>query len=158
MPGALAEAVRRAARRQVPRAPSDLEEEVVRCLGGGLVGRIMECLAGWSKLERGVEWSVSWPSAGGDATVVHGRAEFLVRDGDGVWSVVTVSPPGATPALERLRWVLSARAAADRGLAPLGSGWRVVLDEQGDFRREERFDDAAVEAALRSALESIGRG
>jgi ATP-dependent helicase/nuclease subunit A len=159
MPGALAGAVRRAARRQVPRAPTDLEDEVVRRLGGGLVGRVMECLAGWSKLERGVEWSVSWPPpAGGDATVVHGRAEFLVRDGDGVWSVVTVSPPGATPALERLRWVMSARAAADRGLAPLGSGWRIVLVEQGDFRREERFDDAAVEAALRAALESIGNG
>jgi hypothetical protein len=158
MPGALTAAVRRAARRQVPRAPDDLEKEVVRYLGGGLAGRLEEYLAGWSKLERGIEWSVSWPGAGGHATVVHGHAEFLVRDRDGTWTVVTVSPPGATPALERLRWVLSARAAAQRGLAPLGRGWRVVLDEQGHFRREERFDDAAVEAALQSALESIGKG
>jgi hypothetical protein len=144
--------VRKAARRQVPRASADLEEEALRLLQAGLSDPFVQRLAGSSKLERGVEWTVSGPPVARGATVVHGRTEFLSRDGDGVWSVVTVSPPGAPEALERLRWVMSARAAAGRGLAPIGPGWRIELGVPAVLRGEDGFDDEAVESALRATL------
>ena len=151
-PGGLVGSVRKAARRQVPRAPADLEEETLRLLQAGLSDPFVQRLAGSSKLERGVEWTVSGPPVARGATVVHGRTEFLSRDGDGVWSVVTVSPPGAPEALERLRWVMSARAAAGRGLAPIGPGWRIELGVPAVLRGEDGFDDEAVESALRATL------
>jgi len=160
-PGGLAAALGRAARQQVPMASVELIDEARRRLGPWLEEGPRGRLAGSSRLHRGVESGLVWPGGEGlPPVVLRGRADFLVRDADGVWSVLIISPPGPAEVLERLRWVVGARAAVDRGLVPMGPGWRVDLSDGGGPRRESGHDDRAVDEALEAAvrhLAEVGR-
>jgi hypothetical protein len=98
---------------------------------------------------------VTWPASGDTATVFRGSTEFFARDASGSWRAVVFSTPGAVEPVERLRLLLSARAAEALGLGPIVQGWRVRLGE--GVRGEDRFDDPTLAAAVRAALDALAR-
>jgi len=149
----LAEAARLAARRQVPMAHADLVAETVGLLAPWLKGALGESLARAAAVERGVAWTVVWPqdgAGGGGSTVFHGRTEFFTRDVGGAWRAVVFSPPGASEPVERLRLLLSARAADALNYGPVVQGWRVRLDD--GLHGEEIFNPPVLESAVDEAL------
>ena len=125
----LAPAARRAARRQVPVAHGAVVDEAVRLAAACLEGRLGTLLTTSESVVRGFEWCVRWPEGRPATTTVRGRADFLARDAQGTWTAVVVSPPGADRTSERLRLLLSARAAKAQGYEPLGQGWLVTPGE-----------------------------
>lgn len=153
---ALADAARRAARRQDPVAHADLADEAVRLLEPWVAGQFGADLASSSAVERGAEWTVAWPDPAGESTVFRGRTEFLAREPGGAWRVLTFSTPGASEPVERLRLLLSARAATVLGLGPVAAGWRVRLGE--GLHGEEVFGDGALAAAVRAVLAELAPG
>lgn len=150
---ALAAAARRAARRQDPVARDDLRDEAVALLAPWLTGKFGTDLASSASLERGAEWTVSWPSTGDDATVFRGTTEFFARDASGSCFAITFSTPGAPDPVERLRLLLSARAAEGLGFGPVVRGWRVRLGD--GLHGEESFDDATLASAVRAAFKAL---
>ena len=102
-------------------------------------------------IERGMAWTLLWPPDSAESTVWRGRTEFLARDDAGTWRAVVFSLPGANEAVERLRLLLSARAADALGFGPVVKGWRVRLG--GASVVETSFDDRAIDEAVRAVLD-----
>jgi ATP-dependent helicase/nuclease subunit A len=151
---ALADAARRAARRQDPVARADLVAEALGLLEPWIAGRLGKDLASASALERGGEWAVTWPPDGRDeATVFRGTTDVFARDAGGSWRAWVFSTPGASAPVERLRLLLSARAAEPLGLGPVVQGWRVGLGD--GLIGEESFGDEVIAAAVRDALAAV---
>ena len=148
---ALAEAARIAAPRQEPLAHHDLVSEAVALLGRVVEGRIGAGLARAPAVERGMAWTMVWPPDSSDSTVWRGRTEFFARDDAGTWRAVVFSLPGANEAVERLRLLLSARAADALGFGPVVKGWRVRPG--GVSLSETSFDDRAIDEAVRAVLD-----
>jgi ATP-dependent helicase/nuclease subunit A len=146
---ALPEILRSVARRQTPVASTALVEEALSVLASVVGVDLGARLASAATVERGVEWTASRPNPGGDPTVVTGRTEFFARDRDGTGLVVVVSAPGAAPAVERLRLLLSARVAAPLGFGPVAEAWHVSLGAGVQLVRT--FDEPALAQAFREA-------
>jgi ATP-dependent helicase/nuclease subunit A len=162
----LDEVARRAARRQSPTASPALAAEVADVLRPWLAGPLGERLGRSSVVHRGVEWTLSWPHnpeyrgpgvgdtnpGNAHSTVFQGRADFIVNEDSGEWTVVNFSPAGASGAVERLRLLLSVRAAESMGFSPIGQVWRAGLDGSG-LSGETDFSDAAIDEAVAAILE-----
>ncbi|GAC1472776.1 MAG: hypothetical protein NVSMB9_20410 [Isosphaeraceae bacterium] len=144
------------ARRQDPPVQGDLVREALTELQPWLSGPLGEGLARATVVERGVEWTLTWPPGATGSTVFHGRTEFFARDSHGSWRAVVFSPPGATEALERLRLLLSARAAGALGFGPVVEGWRIELGK--GLLGEEEFDDERIATTVREALAEVRTG
>src|SRR5207249_5478614 len=102
---------------------------------------------------RAVSWTIAWPPDDPDATIYEGQLDVSYRDGRGDRHVLVLSLAEAPEAQERLRLLLSARAAAELQDGPIARGWRVRLGPRGGLHGEEAFDDAAIERAIRAFLE-----
>lgn len=152
---ALAEATRRAGRRQDPVARGDLVEEVVTLLSPWLAGPLGAEIAGATVLERGPTWAVSWSISEDEPIVFQGATDFFTRDAKEVGRALTFSLPGASEPLERLRLLLSARAAVALGLGPIREAWRIQLGDA--VHGETSFDDQTIDLAVRDALSSLFR-
>jgi ATP-dependent helicase/nuclease subunit A len=152
----LADVARLAARRQEPRAQADLVDEATKLLRQWLGGSLGERLARAGAVKRNVAWNVVAPTdavAPSGSTVFLGRAEFYTRESPGAWTAYVFSPPGASDTAERLRLLLSARAAEALGMGPVVQAWRVRLDGGGVSGEDKFGDDVVVEAAVAATLD-----
>jgi ATP-dependent helicase/nuclease subunit A len=152
-PAAVDAVARRAGTRQDPVAHPELIEAAVSLLAPWLASTLVPALIAAADVERGFEWTISWPPDSVDSTVIHGRSEFLIRRAPGESELVVVSDPTAPEAWERLRLLLSVRAAALLGFGPVFRAWRVRLGDLGGIETKEDFSDRAIDAAITSALE-----
>jgi ATP-dependent helicase/nuclease subunit A len=149
-------AAARAARRHDPMAPRRLIDEAIDRLGPWLDGAVGRELAVAASVERSVGWTVAWPPEGPGATVFRGAIDLVCRDREGSARVVVFGPVAAPEPRERLRLLLSARAADALGLGPVRGAWRVRLGPGGGLRAEEVFDAIAVDEAVRACFEGAG--
>jgi ATP-dependent helicase/nuclease subunit A len=144
------------ARRQNPAATRELVSEVVDGLRPWLGGPLAKALRNASDVKRGFEFTLAWPLVAngqgpGDGTVFQGRAEWLVRDASGSWTVVTFCPQNSPESIERLRLLLSVRAAGALGFAPVVAGWRLVSGSD-EIEIEEDFASPTIDAAVAEVL------
>jgi hypothetical protein len=141
----------RLARRADPLASDRLVDEAIAWLLPWIDGRIGRTMAGMDRLERSIAWTLAWPPDTTDGTVFEGRIDLLGRAPGGDATLLIFSDPTAHEPRERLRALLSARAANALGLGPVRQAWRVVLGPGGGLRGEDRFDSGAIAEALRAA-------
>ncbi len=142
----------RVARRHDPLAPRRLIDEAIDRLVPWLDGPVGRELAGAASVERSVSWTLAWPPEGPDATVFRGAIDLACRDREGVARVVVVGPPAAPGPRERLRLLLSARAADALGLGPVRTACRIRLGHGGGLHGEELFDAIAIDEAVQVLL------
>ncbi|MBV8232271.1 MAG: UvrD-helicase domain-containing protein, partial [Planctomycetaceae bacterium] len=153
-PRALARAATQAARWHDPLAPTSRVDEAIACLKPWIGGRIGQDVAGSEATERGVAWTITWPPDAVDSTVFRGVADLVTKDRQGELQVLLFSIAGASESRERLRLLLSARAAESLGLGRVRRGWRIRLGPGRGLSGEECFDAAAIDAAVRETLDT----
>src|SRR5581483_4585600 len=110
----LNEAAQRAGRKMALGPSSGLVDEAIDRLSPWLAGPFGERLRDAKSIERSVEWSLAWPADVANATVFHGRADFVIQEHSGEWMVVNVCLAEANAARERARVLLAARALTAR--------------------------------------------
>jgi len=146
-PGQVARIAAREGLRQLPVAPSALVGEAIDRLSAWSRSPLAREIARSAEVRRGFDWSVARPP-GVDATVFRGRGDYAYRGPSGQLHLVIVSDPGASEARERVRLLLSARAADRFGLGPVRQAWWVRLGPGGGLSGSDRFDDGAVDEAV----------
>jgi hypothetical protein len=149
-------AAARAARRLDPMAPDRLIDEAIDRLGPWLDGPVGRELAEATTVERSVGWTVAWPPEGPEGTVFRGAIDLVCRDREGAARVVVFGSPAASGPRERLRLLLSARAADALGPGPVRGAWRVRLGPGGGLQAEDLFDAIAIDEAVRACFDGGG--
>ncbi len=149
----LARVAAQVARRYDPMAPPRRLAEAIECLKPWIRGRIGQGLAGSDATGHRVAWTIAWPPDSADATVFRGVIDLVMKDPQGDLQVLVFSIAGASEPRERLRLLLSARAAEALGLGRVMQGWRIRLGPSGGLSGEERFDAPIINAAVREVFE-----
>lgn len=139
---------RRAARSLSPTANWRLVNEAVEQLTPWLEGQLGDELRKAKAVERGLEWSLEWPADVGTPTVFHGRYDIAFQDSLGEWRIVNVCQAAAPKPRERLRLLLSARAAVARALQPVRQAWNIRLGSDDGRTVVSRFEDEAIRDAI----------
>jgi ATP-dependent helicase/nuclease subunit A len=107
-----------------------------------------------AEVVRDLRWTLADPGSPRDPMLYVGSIDLAIRTPDGAWRLIAVSDSQAPLARERLRLLLSARFAAELGLAPVAEAWCVRLGPDGEIRREAAFSDREIaEATAASSLE-----
>jgi ATP-dependent helicase/nuclease subunit A len=146
-------AAAKAAQRLDPLAPRRLIDQAIARLEPWLDGPIGRELAAASSIERSLPWTLAWPPDGGNSTIFQGRIDLVFRDSKRFAQVLCFSDSTASEPRERLRLLLSARAADAFGLGPVCRGWQIRLGLGGSLRGEELFDAIAIEESLENYFE-----
>jgi hypothetical protein len=107
---------------------------------------------------RAVPWTIAWPPGAPDATVFEGCLDLAYRDGRGAWHVLGLGTAETPGARDRLRLLLSIRAAAARDDGPIARGWRIRLGPGGGLHGEDAFDDAEIDRAIRACAAGSSGG
>jgi ATP-dependent helicase/nuclease subunit A len=142
----------RAARLQDPVSPSGLVAEAVDRLTRWARLPLAREIARSREVRRSFPWAISWPSRG-ESTLFQGRGDVAYRQPTGELCLAILSDPSASEALERLRLLLSARAATGLGLGPLRQAWWVRLGPGGGLIGFDRFEADEIDRAVVEALE-----
>jgi ATP-dependent helicase/nuclease subunit A len=151
-PKKLAAIADREARAQVPASPPSVVAAARDRLAPWIAGRLARELARAPEARRAIPWAVAWPPDDPEPTVVRGQLDLAYRDARGDWCLIVVADPAAPEAAERLRLLLSARAAAAVGIGPIVRGWRVRLGPAGGLSGEESFGPDEIERAYEACL------
>ena len=150
-PARIASIAARAARVQDPVSPSSLIREAVERLAAWVRSPLAREIAGSGEFHRSIPFAVPWPR-GGPSTLFQGRGDFAYRLPSGDLGLVLLGDPSACEARERLRLILSARAALVMGLGEVRQAWWVPLGKRGGLIGFDRFDDLAVDRAVDDVL------
>jgi len=140
-----------AGRRQDPVSPAALIAQAVDRLAAWSRTPLARDLARSREVRRGFEWTLVGP-APNEATVFRGRGEFHYRDPAGELCLLQVSDPAASEPLELLRLLLTAHATERMGMGPIRRAWWLRLGPGGGLRGLDRFDDPALNEAIRLAF------
>jgi ATP-dependent helicase/nuclease subunit A len=143
------------ARRESPAAPPRLVSEAIERLGDRLAGIGREILAA-KEVRRDLPWSITWPEASPDATVIVGRIDLAYRDAKGSWHLLHVADASAPRDRELLRMALSARVAPRLGLGTIARAWLLTHGPEGTLTGEDRFGDDDIASLLAPITTSGG--
>ena len=147
-PGRVSSIAGRAARTQEPVSPSGLVREAIERVSTWARSPIAREIAKSVEVHRAFRWSSRWPS-GGESTSFQGVGDFLYRKPAGGLALVILSDPTAADVREGLRLHLSAWAARAMGWGEVEQAWWVRLGPGGGLAGFDRFDDEAIDRAVR---------
>ena len=99
-------------------------------------------------LERAVSWSVTWPRDEAQSTVFLGRTEYSAMGADETCEIVNVCAVESPESLERLRLLLSARAAEGLGWGKVVKASLIRLGKETTVIVLDNFSDRAIEDAV----------
>lgn len=155
--GTAEEAVRRAVRKEGLFCSERVQGGAIRVLSAWLSEMVKGELARSTEVVRGMRWTLAWPPEGGESvTVFQGRTELILGGEGGDWRVMNFSAQGAREPVERLRLLLSARAAESVGHGPVVGAWR--CGAEGGEEVEGAFGDEVVDEVLREVIEGLRIG
>ena len=146
----------RLASRQVPAANAALIEAAIRWLEPWPATWLFQRLSALTEeaIKRHQVWTVPWPSPDQPTILFRGFCDLLARGRRDVWHPVLLTSARSVVEADRLRLLLSLKAAA----ATLGMGpaWWVLPGEDGQLNVEILIGDTAsqIEATIRTMLET----
>jgi ATP-dependent helicase/nuclease subunit A len=153
----LAACAHRAARLQAPAASAQLVAEAIDVLSTWLDTPLAREIGDAAEIHRAVPWTIAWPVDSPEPTVYEGQIDFLFRDSAGDWCLAAMSDAAVSETRERLRILLSARAARELGVTRIARGWRIRLGPHGGVSREDRFGKREIERAIQVVLGELSR-
>ncbi len=151
---ALAAVCARLAVRQVPAAGSSLITEALQWLEGWTSSplfhelcRVSESASDSRKrgaIQRDCRWTLEWSDRGAGPIVIHGQLDVVYRDSSGAWRPVLLGTAAAADPVDRLRLLLSARAARQLGFDPVGPAWRLTRCDDGKLTLEQHTEQTGA--------------
>jgi hypothetical protein len=151
-PGGPSAVAERAARQQDPAAPPSIVRAALERLTPWLEGPMARSIMRAAEVRRAIPWTIAFPIEHPEPTVFQGQIDFAFRARGGRWQLANLASAEAKATGERLRLLLSAHAASDLGIDPMGQGWSVRLGLEGGLIGEEQFGSVDVEQAIRAYL------
>ena len=151
-PTAIDEVSKRISRRCDPLILDFMRLEAVEQVRAWIEGSPGRKLVNFKKLMRGFDWSFAWPPDSDRAAVFLGRAEFLAKRENGTCEIVNFCLTGVAAPVERVRLLLSARAAEALGYGNVLKGWCVGPGSESDFIVKENFNDHVIAEAIDALL------
>ena len=146
-PGRLDAIARWAARLQDTVSPSGLVAEAVDRLSAWVRSTLAREIRKSVEVRRSFAWVLAWPREN-EPTVFQGRGDFFYRRPDGDRCLVMIGDSSASEPRERLRLLLSARAAEGLGLGVVRQAWWVRLGPGGGLVGVDGFGDEAIDSAI----------
>ena len=146
-PKRLEAVAQRAARLQDPVSPDRLIDEAIARVDAWARSPLGREVARSAEVIRAFPWQVRRP-VGGDPTLFRGRGDFLYRRTSGEFGLVILSDPSATEPRERLRLLLSARAAGELGHGVVTRADRVRFGEGGSQVDLREFDESSIDRMM----------
>ena len=140
------------ARRFDPFISDFMRRESVEQVRAWIEGSPGRELVNFKKLMRGFDWSFAWPPDSDRATVFFGRTEFLAERENGTCEIVNFCQTDVTSPVERVRILLSARAAEAVSYGNVLKGWCVGPGSESRFILEENFNHHVITEAINELL------
>ena len=153
-PAALDEVSKRVARRCDPLILDFMRLEAVEQVRAWIEGSPGRKLVNFKKLMRGFDWSFAWPPGSDRPTVFLGRAEFIAKRENGTCEIFNFSLTDVTAPVERVRLLLSARAAEALKYGSVLKGWCVGPGSESGVVVEEIFNDHMIAEAINALFSS----
>jgi ATP-dependent helicase/nuclease subunit A len=152
--GRLAMVAARASRLQDPVSPDRLVQQAIGLIEGWSRSTLGREIAKASEVYRAFPWVVRGP-AEGESTLFQGRGDFLYRRATGELGLVIFSHPASEDLRERLRLLLSTRAAGELAQGVVSRAWWVHLGEAKKTVEVSKLDEASID---RTVVEFIHEG
>jgi hypothetical protein len=146
-PDRIASIAARSARLQDPVTPANLVAEAVERLANWARLPLAREIHKTATVSRSFPWRIAWPPEG-QATLFEGRGDFVYRRPDGEPCLVILSDQAASEPRERLRLLLSARAAKELELGSIRQAWWVRFGMKVELVGFDRFDAPEIDRAV----------
>ncbi len=142
----------RAARVQDPVSPDGLIKEAIGRIEGWSRSALGKEVARASEVFRAFPWVIRR-----DSTLFQGRGDFLYRRAKGELGLVILSDPAASGLRERLRLLLSARAAGEMAQGVVSRAYWVRFGEEEKTAAIQEFEEAWIDRAVVAFFEAPAR-